>query len=34
VLYEPDGGAREKKKTFHVEIDPSAVTVCVRDNGV
>jgi hypothetical protein len=30
----PERLSGEKKKTFHVEIDPSAVTVCVRDNGV
>ena len=29
ILYELDGGDREKKKTFHVGIQPSAVTVCV-----
>lgn len=29
VLYELDGGDREKKKTFQVDIQPSAVTVCV-----
>jgi diacylglycerol kinase (ATP) len=31
VLYELDGGARVKKKTFQVDIEPGAVTVCVRD---
>ena len=29
VLYELDGGDREKKKTFRVEVEPGAVTVCV-----
>jgi YegS/Rv2252/BmrU family lipid kinase len=29
VLYELDGGDREKKKTFRVEVQPSALTVCV-----
>jgi diacylglycerol kinase (ATP) len=29
VLYELDGGEREKKKTFRVDVQPSAVTVCV-----
>ena len=29
VLYELDGGDREKKKTFRVDVQPSAVTVCV-----
>ena len=29
VLYELDGGDRAKKKTFHVDIQPNAVTVCV-----
>ncbi len=29
VLYELDGGARIKKKTLHVEVEPDAVTVCV-----
>ena len=29
ILYELDGGDREKKKTFHVDVQPSAVTVCV-----
>jgi diacylglycerol kinase (ATP) len=29
VLYELDGGDREKKKTFRVEVQPGAVTVCV-----
>jgi len=29
ILYELDGGDREKKKTFRVDIQPDAVTVCV-----
>ena len=29
VLYELDGGDRQKKKTFRVDVQPSAVTVCV-----
>jgi YegS/Rv2252/BmrU family lipid kinase len=29
VLYELDGGDREKKKTFRVDVQPDAVTVCV-----
>ena len=29
VLYELDGGDREKRKTFRVDVQPSAVTVCV-----
>jgi diacylglycerol kinase (ATP) len=29
VLYELDGGDREKKKTFRVDIQPGAVSVCV-----
>ena len=29
VLYELDGGDREKKKTFQVDIQPGAVNVCV-----
>ena len=29
VLYELDGGDREKKKTFRVDVQPGAVTVCV-----
>ena len=29
VLYEVDGGAREKTKTLRVEVEPGAVTVCV-----
>jgi diacylglycerol kinase (ATP) len=29
ILYELDGGDREKKKRFRVDIQPSAVTVCV-----
>ena len=29
ILYELDGGDREKKKRFRVDVQPSAVTVCV-----
>ena len=29
VLYELDGGDREKKKTFRVDVQPNALTVCV-----
>jgi diacylglycerol kinase (ATP) len=29
ILYELDGGDREKKRTFRVDVQPSAVTVCV-----
>ena len=29
VLYELDGGDRQKRKTFRVDVQPSAVTVCV-----
>ena len=29
VLYELDGGDREKKKTFRVDVQPGAVSVCV-----
>ena len=29
VLYELDGGDREKKKSFRVDVQPGAVTVCV-----
>jgi diacylglycerol kinase (ATP) len=29
VLYELDGGDREKRKTFRVDVQPSAMTVCV-----
>ena len=34
VLYELDGGDREKKKTFKVDVQPSAVTVCVPTSKV
>jgi diacylglycerol kinase (ATP) len=33
VLYEVDGGAREKKKTLRVEVEPGAVTVCVPESA-
>jgi diacylglycerol kinase (ATP) len=33
VLYELDGGARIKKKTLRVEVEPDAVTVCVPESG-
>jgi diacylglycerol kinase (ATP) len=29
VLYEVDGGEREKVKTFKIKVEPKAVTVCV-----
>jgi diacylglycerol kinase family enzyme len=29
ILYELDGGDREKKKTFCVDVQPNAVSVCV-----
>jgi diacylglycerol kinase (ATP) len=29
VLYELDGGDRKKKKTFHIDVEPGAITVCV-----
>jgi diacylglycerol kinase (ATP) len=29
ILYELDGGAREKKKTFRIDVEPRAVTFCV-----
>jgi hypothetical protein len=29
ILYELDGGDREKKKRFRVDVQPSAVTACV-----
>jgi len=31
VLYEVDGGAREKKRTLRVEVEPGAVSVCVPE---
>ncbi len=31
VIYELDGGDREKKKTFRVDVQPKAITVCVPD---
>jgi len=33
VLYELDGGARVKKKTLHVDVEPGAVTVCVPESA-
>ena len=33
VLYELDGGARIKKKTLHVDVEPDAVTVCVPESA-
>ena len=33
VIYELDGGDREKKKTFRVDVQPEAITVCVPDGG-
>jgi diacylglycerol kinase (ATP) len=32
VLYELDGGDRKKVKSFKVEVDPGAITVCVPNN--
>jgi diacylglycerol kinase (ATP) len=29
VLYELDGGARRKTRTLHVDVEPSAVSICV-----
>jgi hypothetical protein len=29
VLYELDGGDREKVRAFDVEVEPSAITVCL-----
>ena len=29
VLYELDGGDREKVRAFEVKVEPSAVTVCL-----
>jgi diacylglycerol kinase (ATP) len=29
VLYELDGSGRKKQKTFHVEVEPAAVNICV-----
>jgi diacylglycerol kinase (ATP) len=34
VLYELDGGRRTKQKTFHVEIEPAAVSICVPGKAV
>jgi diacylglycerol kinase family enzyme len=31
VLYELDGGDREKKKSYRVDVQPGAVTVCVPE---
>jgi len=31
VLYEVDGGAREKTKTLRVEVEPGAVNVCIPE---
>ncbi len=31
VLYEIDGGGREKVKKFTVEVRPEAITVCVPE---
>ncbi len=33
VLYEVDGGAREKKKTLRVEVEPGALNVCVPESS-
>jgi diacylglycerol kinase (ATP) len=34
VLYELDGGDREKKRTFRVDVQPGAVTVCVPTEAI
>jgi YegS/Rv2252/BmrU family lipid kinase len=34
VLYELDGGDREKVRAFDVKVEPSAVTVCLPTGGV
>jgi YegS/Rv2252/BmrU family lipid kinase len=34
VVYELDGGDRAKTKTFKVQVEPAAVTLCVPGNGV
>jgi len=34
VLYELDGSRRTKQKTFHVEIEPAAVSICVPAKAV
>jgi diacylglycerol kinase (ATP) len=34
VLYEVDGGDREKVKSFTVEVQPAAITVCLPREGV
>jgi diacylglycerol kinase (ATP) len=33
VLYELDGSSRTKQKTFHVEVEPAAVSICVPAKG-
>lgn len=33
ILYELDGGARTKRKSFRVEVEPSAVRVCVPNGA-
>ncbi len=34
VLYELDGGDREKVRAFDVKVEPSAVTVCLPATGI
>jgi diacylglycerol kinase (ATP) len=34
VRYELDGSGRKKRKTFHVEIEPAAVSICVPAKAV
>ena len=34
ILYELDGGRRTKKKTFSVEAEPAAVSICVPAKAV
>jgi diacylglycerol kinase family enzyme len=31
VLYELDGGARQKTRAFRVDVEPGAIAVCVPD---
>jgi len=33
VLYEIDGGDREKVKAFTVKVQPAAITICVPREG-
>ena len=34
VLYEVDGGDREKVKSFTVKVQPAAITICLPEGGV